>query len=68
VCVGVVHSAQIIAGSVKLWPQPDGFAELLHRLAHELRPLVIRRHGGQLLQHQAPIVQRLHWHNCLRHS
>ena len=62
----VVHRAQIVAGSVKLRPQPDGLPKLLHRLTHKLRPLMIRRHGRQLLQDQAPVVQRLRRQRTLR--
>ena len=64
--MGVVHGAQVVAGPVKLWPQPDGVPELLHRLAHQLRSLMIRRHCGQLLQDQAPVVQRLYCQRMLK--
>ena len=57
--MGVVHSAQVVAGPVELGAQPDGPPELLHRLDHQLRPLVVRHHCGQLLQDQAPVIQRL---------
>ena len=57
--MGVVDGAQVVAGAVKLGAQADGLAELLHRLPHQLRPFVVSRHGGQLLQHQPPVVERL---------
>ncbi len=40
--------------------------KFLHRLAHKLRPFMIRRHTRQLLQDQPPLVQCLHWQDALR--
>ncbi len=52
----IVHSAQVVASSVKLRAESNGSPELGNRLLNQEDALRGCAHGRKLLQDQAPIV------------
>ena len=58
--VAVEHGAQVVAGAVEFWAQPDGAPELGGSGGSQEGALPRRPQRCQLLQHQAQVVQRLH--------
>ena len=57
--IRVQHSAQVVAGAIEVWAEAHSAVEFGHRVLHQVVALCGGTHAGQLLQHEAPVVESL---------